>query len=437
MASQPPPGQSLADTHPELTAEWDVDRNKTLTPADVHTGSNRSVWWRCARCGNSWRTTPALRTSRGYGCRLCSAKKRAQKLHTPSNGESFAEAFPGLAGEWHPTRNAPLLPEDVKPHSNRKAWWQCRERHEWQARVTSRAKGRRCPQCLLHGTSAQQIRLAAELTALGLPVSARHQPIEVGGRRPVRGDVVLADWRIVIEFDGEFWHTDNVTRDEVQTKALLDVGWHVLRLREGSLPKLDVGETSVSIPTYADAHTTLLGFDVPEIEAYETAGQAIATEQADAEIYSTRDVSLASEFPEVASEWHPTKNTTTPDRVAPFANTKAWWTCATCGHEWQAIISSRTQHGAGCPVCGRKRADISRATAKPGRSLADLFPEVGAIWHPTKNGEVTPKDVNPGSNLDRWWLCPRCGREFLSTPHNRKKSAPLCRMCSLSRVRQS
>ena len=359
----------------------------------------------------------------------------------PSKGGSLADVLPHLAAEWHPTRNDPLRPEDVKPHSNRSAWWQCREGHEWLAGIADRADGRRCPQCLLHGTSAQQIRLAAELTALGLPVSARHKPIEVTGRRPVRGDVVLADWQVVIELDGEFWHTDQVARDEAQTKALLDAGWQVLRLREGNLPKLGVGETHVPVPTYAGAHTLTcaavdglaqLGCDLPDIENYRAAGQPIATQQADADIYSLRDLSLASEFPDVAAEWHPTKNTTTPGRVAPFANTKAWWTCAACGHEWQALISNRTQHRQDCPLCGRKRSDITRATPKPGRSLADRFPQVAAIWHPTKNGEVTPADVNPGSNTDRWWLCARCGKDFLSSPHNRKKSPTLCPTCSHS-----
>jgi hypothetical protein len=359
----------------------------------------------------------------------------------PSKGGSLADLLPKVAAEWHPTRNDPLRPEDVKPRSNRKVWWQCREGHEWRTTVSDRAQGRRCPQCLLHGMSAQQIRLAAELTALGLPVSARHNPIEVTCRRPVRGDIILDGWRVVIEFDGEFWHTDQVARDQEQTKALLDAGWHVIRLREGNLSKLGVGETHVAVPTYADAHTLTcaavdglgqLGCDVPDIENYRASGQLIATEQADTDIYSLRDISLASVFPDVAAEWHPVKNTTTPDRVAPFANSQARWLCAACGHEWQALISNRTQHGQGCPVCGRKQCDAARATPKPGRSLADLFPDVAAIWHPTKNGEVTPADVNPGSNTDRWWLCPRCGKEFLSTPHNRTKAPALCPTCSHS-----
>jgi len=440
-ARRPALGQSLADLFPELIAEWDVDRNGEVAPADVRPGSQRGVWWVCSTCGHSWQATPSGRTARGSGCRLCAARNRAEKLHVPSKGGSLVDVLPSVAAEWHPIRNEPLRPEEVKPRSSRKVWWRCREGHEWRTAIAHRAQGQRCPQCLLHGTSAQQIRLAAELTALGLPVSARHDPIEVFGRRPVRGDVVLADWRVVIELDGEFWHTGQVARDEVQTRALLDAGWHVLRLREGNLPELSVGEISVPVPSYAGAHALTcaavdglaqLGWDTPDIEGYRTVGQPIAEQQAAADIYSPRDISLTSAFPDGAAEWHPTKNTTAPDRIPPFANTKAWWTCAVCGHDWHALITNRTQNGSGCPFCGRKRSAFTRATPKPGRSLADRFPGLAAIWHPTKNGKVTPADVNANSHLDRWWLCPRCGKDFLSAPHNRIRGVGLCPTCARS-----
>jgi hypothetical protein len=46
------------------------------------------------------------------------------------------------------------------------------------------------------------------------------------------------------------------------------------------------------------------------------------------------------------------------------------------------------------------------AVPKPGESLADLFPEVAAQWHPTKNGDRQPTDFKPMSGRKAWWLCP-------------------------------
>ena len=63
---------------------------------------------------------------------------------------------------------------------------------------------------------------------------------------------------------------------------------------------------------------------------------------------------LLSIDPELASEWHPTKNgELKPDMVAPQSNIKAWW-LGKCGHEWYALVSDRT-NGRGCPICNREK----------------------------------------------------------------------------------
>lgn len=56
-----------------------------------------------------------------------------------------------------------------------------------------------------------------------------------------------------------------------------------------------------------------------------------------------------SDFPEVASQWHPTKNTTTPDKVAFGSAEKVWWLCS-CGHEWEAHPNNRINRKSGCPI---------------------------------------------------------------------------------------
>jgi DNA-directed RNA polymerase subunit RPC12/RpoP len=78
-ASRPALGQSLADLHPDLAAEWDEQRNSDLNASDVRAGSHRAVWWLCPVCGHSWRATSSSRTSRGSGCRPCAARRRAEK----------------------------------------------------------------------------------------------------------------------------------------------------------------------------------------------------------------------------------------------------------------------------------------------------------------------------------------------------------------------
>ena len=58
---------------------------------------------------------------------------------------------------------------------------------------------------------------------------------------------------------------------------------------------------------------------------------------------------LATEFPEIAAQWHPEKDgILTPQQVTPCSNRKIWWKCE-LGHSYQAVIGARTMSGNGCP----------------------------------------------------------------------------------------
>jgi hypothetical protein len=60
--------------------------------------------------------------------------------------------------------------------------------------------------------------------------------------------------------------------------------------------------------------------------------------------------SLATLKPEIAKEWHPTKNLFTPDSATTGSSKKGWWVCPS-GHEWEAKITDRIGKGSGCPTC--------------------------------------------------------------------------------------
>jgi hypothetical protein len=67
---------------------------------------------------------------------------------------------------------------------------------------------------------------------------------------------------------------------------------------------------------------------------------------------------LATNYPEVARQWHPIRNKDKkPEDFTPGTNKKAWWICDK-GHEWEAIIGNRTM-GTGCPYCSGSRAAIN------------------------------------------------------------------------------
>lgn len=124
---------------PALLEEWAVDLNGG-PGGDVLAGSDRMVWWRCAQ-GHEWQTRLVQRARRRTRCPFC-----AGRWATPER--NLAVLYPQLAGQWHPELNDGVDPQHVPPQSNRRAWWQCSQGHEWQARVAARSGGGTgCPGC--------------------------------------------------------------------------------------------------------------------------------------------------------------------------------------------------------------------------------------------------------------------------------------------------
>ena len=37
-------------------------------------------------------------------------------------------------------------------------------------------------------------------------------------------------------------------------------------------------------------------------------------------------------------------------------------------------------------------------------SLAETHPDLAKEWHPTKNGNITPKMISAGNGKKVWWL---------------------------------
>lgn len=135
---------------------------------------------------------------------------------------------------------------------------------------------------------------------------------------------------------------------------------------------------------------------------------------------------LATRRPDLAKEWHPTKNgDLTPRDVLSRSSKKVWWRCEH-GHEWEARIKARAS-GTGCPVCsGRK--------VVPGENdLATLMPELAKEWHPTKNGDLRPSDVRPGSVVKVWWRCEK-GHEWQATVSTRGSGGAGCPVCKSKQV---
>lgn len=170
---------AISTVRPELAAEWHPTKNGRLGPGDVTAGSQRQVWWRCARDPKHvFECAPADRA----GCPFCTGKQVDRK-------RSLAALYPALARQWHPTKNE-LRPREVLPGSHETVWWRCSKGHEWEASPKSRAlQGKGCPFCA-HRRIAQADSLAGLHPEL-LPQFARKEngdldPNTLGAHSPRR-----------------------------------------------------------------------------------------------------------------------------------------------------------------------------------------------------------------------------------------------------------
>lgn len=209
----------------------------------------------------------------------------------------LASQRPDLAREWHPTRNLPVLPDQLGHKSSRRVWWQCARGHEWATAVCNRTTssgGTNCPFC--------------------------------SGRRVTSGENDLKTTHPDLVGEWDFSKNSDLTPQFFSAGSEKQVWWICM---SGHSWK-------------AQIRARARGNGCPMC-----AGQ-VAVEGVN---------DLATTNPQLSKQWHPTKNgSTSPSNVMAGSGAKAWWQCD-LGHEWQAEISGRNK-GRGCPYCSNKKVLI-------------------------------------------------------------------------------
>lgn len=133
---------SLQTHNPKIAAEWHPTKNGNIVPSAVSFGSGMEVWWKCSK-GHEWNEKICQRTSKDYGCPICSGKRTVTGIN------DLATLYPSIAAEWVIKKNLPLTPDSISPGSNKKVWWQCCVcRNEWKSIINGRChRNIGCPVC--------------------------------------------------------------------------------------------------------------------------------------------------------------------------------------------------------------------------------------------------------------------------------------------------
>ena len=232
--------------------------------------------------------------------------------------------------EWDYNKNEQLglNPGELSFGSNKKAWWICPKGHNYEAVIQSRViRGDGCPYC--------------------------------SGHKAIQGvnDLATLYPQITEEWDYKKNEKLGLYTSAVSYGSSKKAWW--------VCPKGHEYETAIN-------RRTLRGNGCPICSGHKT-------------VSGVND--FATLFPEIAKEWHPTRNgDLKANEVSKKNGRKVWWQCK-YGHEWQATVKDRVIDNTGCPECSKiKRGkSVTRGKVQERGSLADVNPELAKEWHPRGN----------------------------------------------------
>ena len=349
---------------PELMKEWDWETNAELDPIKLTVGSNKKVGWKCKKCGGKWQTHICSRTGKENKHHTGCPYCASQKVLTGFN--DLATKYPNIVEQWHPTKNI-LKPTEVMPGTSKKVWWICSKGHEYEQAVNAR---------VLHPASC--------------PICS--------GRRVVIG---INDLQSRYPGVANEWlqnKNGNVTPTTVTWGSNKKFWWKCSKCGyEWQARVSDRTRDHNGCPACANK-VLVKGFN-----------------------------DLATKFPDIAKEWHPTKNgDLKPEDVKYGSCEKVWWICSK-GHEFLQSIRQRTCVKLGCPTCANQNILIGY------NDFATTHPKIVKEWHPTKNGNLTPSDVIAGSKRKVWWICSN-GHSYEQLLDKRTRRNYNCPYCSGEKV---
>ena len=362
---------SLAEKRPDLAKEWNYEKNGNLRPEDVTVNSHKKVWWKLPYDVPMDYEVKKLR-GKHFEFEWMAIIHSRQKCSCPFlSGRAVFSGFndlqtmnPMLAKQWNYVKNKNLKPTQVTANSGLKVWWclpyddPITGKHfdfEWTDSIAHRNSGRGCP--YLNGQAVWEG--FNDLKTINPKLAAQWHPTKNGNLKPTQ---------VTVSTDKKAWWL--LPYNDPVTGKHFDFEWKSNikdRNRNHDCP-------------YLSGNAVWEGFN-----------------------------DLKTINPELAAQWHPTKNgNLKPTQVTANTERKVWWLFSyddpiTRKHfdfEWQASILNRNSGRSNCPYLSGK------LVLEGFNDLQTINPELAAQWHPNKNGDLKPIQVSVSTMKKVWWLFP-------------------------------
>ena len=435
---------SLACVYPEIAKEWHPTKNGKLTPYDVFPKAHKKVWWLCP-FGHEYQA--AIYTRDKSNCPICASERKtsfpeqAIKFYL---GQVFDTESRSIIGGFEADVYCPSLKIAVEYdgeyfHSNEKS----EEREErknkffidsgillFRVKETKKAVPFECYKTKygyeIKTTYTQEYEFIYEV------VTTIIEKVNEVFNKSYSCDVnIIRDKADIINMYAQHKKKNSF----LSQKPLGAKKWDYDKNGDidlNLLPRTSKKKYWWKCPTCGNEWYGTLDNIVNSLTCNKCSRQVKSELNMAPEIFmdSTAifkelSISLQTENPDLANQWHPTKNGYfKPNHVSPKSGKRVWWLCPVCGNEWAQMIKTRNNGRTArmCPTCAKNQKE--KKLKQIDNFLDVLFEE----WHPTKNAERKLIDYTPGSNVKVWWRCSKCGKEF-KCPIKTRKNGGGCPEC--------
>jgi len=399
---------NFAILYPKIAEEWDYENNGELKPEQIGPMSNKKVNWICNK-GHKWSIAISERTRRGIRCREC---------------KSLAVSFPEICKIWHPTKNGNLTPDQISYGSGKEVWWKCPVHydHEWPQtvnRITSnipKHKEYTCPFCdgqRISETNRLDLLFPELIKEWDFDKNEGHLPNEF-----TTGSDKVINWKCP-EGPDHRWHSAikdrtgkktgcpccsippvkvSITNCLATVEPTIAKEWH--STKNGDLTPYDLTAGSQKkvwwLCKQGHTHDTLV---YSRVINFPKSGCRFCDNKE-----PTIDNNLEILRPDVAKEWHPTKNgNLTPSNVTVGSRKKVYWKCPKgADHEWASEVYQRvarfSNSSRGCPCCAGYQLSETN-------SITTIAPEIATEFDVKLNNGLTPDKVRATTTKKYYWRC--------------------------------
>lgn len=414
----------LATLSPEIAAQWHPTKNNGLLPAEVSRSYSKKVWWVCD-LGHEFEALASNRKTSSH-CPTCSGRVILKGFN------DAASLYPHLAKAFHPTLNPGVNLEGIGKSFPQKIWWKCENGHDVHALISNALNKVPCEYCI----GRKIISGYNDLATTNPEIIKFWHPTK---NLPLTPESVTKGTKKKI-----WWVCENGHEDFILPNNKIKIGPQCSYCNRSKM-MTGLNDFATLYPEPAQEwHPELNGDDKPSMFAAtsskkfwwqcKTCGEAWSAALHNRGRHGTGCPycsgnkikvglnDLKTRLPELASQWHPTKNgELTPSQVTIGSPQNVWWQCL-AGHEWQTRIRDRVAKNNGCGEC--YRSGIISGTVSFTETHAHLLTE----WDYEKNS-YSPEVVSAFSSRKIWWKCATNPEHSWEAPMANRTRGAGCPQC--------